>query len=279
MKHLIGIVTAFITVGCTDKPEENAMRTQNHQEHRHGASVSQPRGHASRHDPERGAELVVATEPADPVAGRAVTLRLMIHRADGMMVRDFDVTHGEKVHLVIVRDGLDHFAHIHPTVDGEGNLTVTHTFPAGGTYRLFADYTPAGGEHATATGALPVGGESPPAPAATPDAPGAVRGDGLRAAISAAPLKAGFPARVTFDLRDGEGIATKLEPYLGELGHLMFVGVGTWQYVHVHPAGGDAARGKVEFLAHFAEPGLYKGWGQFKQGGRVRVVPLVLRVD
>jgi hypothetical protein len=66
---------------------------------------------------------------------------------------------------------------------------------------------------------------------------------------------------------------------MGELGHLTFVGAGTGRYVHVHPAGGDAARGTVEFEAHFPEPGLYKGWGQFKRDGRVRVVPHVVRVE
>jgi hypothetical protein len=66
---------------------------------------------------------------------------------------------------------------------------------------------------------------------------------------------------------------------MGELGHLMFVGVGTGRYVHVHPGGGDAARGAVEFEAHFPEPGLYKGWGQFKRDGRVRVVPFVVKVE
>lgn len=65
---------------------------------------------------------------------------------------------------------------------------------------------------------------------------------------------------------------------MGELGHLMFVGSRSGRYVHVHPVGGDAAHGTVEFEAHFPESGLYKGWGQFKREGRVRVVPLVVEV-
>jgi len=69
-----------------------------------------------------------------------------------------------------------------------------------------------------------------------------------------------------------------LEPYMGELGHLMFVSAAG-EYVHVHPAGGDAARDTVEFGAHFPGPGLYKGWGQFKRGGRVLVVPFVVKVE
>jgi hypothetical protein len=201
----------------------------------------------------------------------------MIHAADGMMVKDFEVVHEEKVHLVIVRDGLDHFAHIHPTVDARGNLTVSHTFPVGGKYKLFADYTPSGGGHATATGSISIGGESPTAPPLVADAPGEIAADGVRATISAGPLKVGEPARVAFAVRDDEGPA-KLEPYMGALGHLMFVSAAG-KYVHVHPVAGDADGGTVEFEAHFPEPGLYKGWGQFKKSGQVRVIPFALKVE
>ena len=61
--------------------------------------------------------------------------------------------------------------------------------------------------------------------------------------------------------------------------HLMFVGTGTGRYVHVLPAGWDAGRGTVEFEAHFTEAGVYKSRGQFKQDGRVRVVPFVVEVE
>jgi hypothetical protein len=222
--------------------------------------------------PQAGAELIVATDPANPVAGRPVTLTLMIHAPDGTMVKDFEVVHEEKVHLVIVRDGLDHLAHIHPVADAKGNLTVSHMFPVGGKYRLFADYTPSGGGHATATGSVSIGGESPTAPTLVADAPGEIAADGVRATISAASPKVGEPAHVAFGVRDDEGPA-KLQPYMGALGHLMFVSA-TGKYVHVHPVAGDACGGTVEFVAHFSEPGLYKGWGQFKKSGQVRVIPL-----
>jgi hypothetical protein len=124
MRQLLVLGVLVITLGCNPEHKENDMSDHGHHGHQHG-------GHAHRHGPLTGAELVVATDPADPVAGRPVTLRLMIHAADGAMVKDFEVVHEEKVHLVIVRDGLDHFAHIHPAVDPKGNLTVTHTFPAG----------------------------------------------------------------------------------------------------------------------------------------------------
>jgi hypothetical protein len=278
MKSLIALGIFSLTLGSNPEHKEHDMNnhghTQSHNHHHQHGSHAHRRGGT-----ETEPQLIVATDPVNAVAGRPVTLRLMIHAAGGTMVRDFDVVHDEKVHLVIVRDGLDQFAHIHPEVDAKGNLTVTHTFPAGGSYRLFADYTPAGGGHATAKGVVTVGGESPIAPPPTPNAPGTVEADGLHATVAAAPLRAGSPARVTFALQDDRGGPVKLQPYMGELGHLMFVGVENGRYVHVHPAGGDADRGTVEFEAHFPESDLYKGWGQFNQDGRVRVVPFVVKVE
>jgi hypothetical protein len=271
MRGLITIGIAVTLVGCGTRESERDMDT--HHGHHHGVRAH---GHEESGD---GAHLSVSTDPGEPVAGQPVTVRMMIHGADGTMVRRFDVSHEERVHLAIIREGLDHFAHLHPAVDAHGNLTVTHAFPAGGTYRLFADYTPAGGAHATATASLAVGGPSPVAPALIPDVPGEIATDGVRATVSAEAVEAGAPVRVAFALRSGTGEPVVLEPFMGEAGHLMFVGVDSWRYVHVHPVGADASRGTVEFEAHFAGPGLYKGWGQFRVDGRVRVVPVVLRVE
>jgi hypothetical protein len=157
-------------------------------------------------------------------------------------------------------------------------LTVSHPFPAGGEYKLFADYSPSGGGHATATGSVSIGGESPAAPALVANAPGEVAADGVRATISAAPLKVGERTQVTFAVRNEEGGQAKLEPDMGALGHLMFVSA-SGKYVHVHPVTGDADRGTVEFEADFPESALYKGWGQFKHDGSVRVIPLVVNVE
>jgi hypothetical protein len=203
----------------------------------------------------------------------------MIHTADGAMVHDFDVVHEEKVHLAIISEDLEYFSHLHPALDNTGSLSVAHTFPAGGRYRLIADYAPAGGQPATATGVLSVGGQSRPTTAPVPNAPGQIEADGLHATVSAGQLKAGSLARLTFTLRNDRGEPVTLEPYMGELGHLMLVGVGSWRYVHVHPAGGVAGGGTVEFEARFPEPGIYKGWGQFKHEGNATVIPFVVRVN
>lgn len=65
---------------------------------------------------------------------------------------------------------------------------------------------------------------------------------------------------------------------MGAMGHLVILSADGKEYVHAHPADGKTAPGVVAFQAHFPKAGLYKGWGQFKRGGQVRVVPFVVNL-
>ena len=151
-------VAAFLA-GCGGKHDGHQPG-----EHSHGPGTDPHAGHGGQ----RPATLVVRTEPERVTAGQPTTLKLMIHDAGGGMVKDFDVAHEAKVHLIVVRDGLDTFAHLHPAVDAAGNVTATYTFPTGGTYRLYADHQPTGGRPGTAAADVTVAGDSPPAPPAWP---------------------------------------------------------------------------------------------------------------
>ena len=215
------------------------------------------------------------------VAGKPAILKLMIHDAAGAMVKSFDIVHEEKVHLIIVRDALDQFAHIHPAVDTAGNLTATFTFPTGGSYRLYADHQPTGGKQATATAELRVAGDAPPAPALTPNVPGQVKGDGLDAQVTLKNAKAGGEATVRFELMDAGKPVTDLQPYMGAMGHLVVLSSDGQKYVHAHPSDDKPSKGNnvVAFQAHFMQAGLYKGWGQFRWKEQVRVIPFVVKVD
>ncbi len=80
--------------------------------------------HAGHGGGQKTASLMVKTDPTQAAAGQSTTLKLMIHDAGGAVVKDFEVTHEQKVHLVIVRDGLDTFAHLHPAHDGSMHLVL-----------------------------------------------------------------------------------------------------------------------------------------------------------
>jgi len=239
-------------------------------------------GHGHKHgDPAAGkARLAVEAEPAKPEAGKPTKLTLALLGADGKRLADFDVAHEKKVHLIVIRDGLDRFAHLHPAVAGDGAITTEYAFPTGGLYRLYADYQPKGGRPATARAEVTVAGEVPARPDLKPDAPGKVRGDGLDATVTLRDVKAGGEGVVRFEVVDPDGKpALDLEPYMGAMGHLVVVSADGKEYVHAHPVDEKAAANVVAFGAHFPAAGLYKGWGQFKRRGEVAVVPFVLRVE
>ena len=266
MKTVMLALVPALLIGCTSKPGGDS----------HAGHQKDDKGEHGGHGT---AALFATTEPSPPVAGQPTALKLMIHGAGGEMLKEFPVAHDQKVHLMVIRDGLDQFAHLHPDVDAAGNITVRHTFPAGGTYHLFADYQPVGGSAAVAATEVKVGGESPPAPPLVPNVPGTVTGDGLTARVAVDGATPGAEATVRFELTDAAGKpVTDLEPYMGATGHLVVVSADAKQYVHAHPAGGDGAKNVVSFQAHFVAAGLYKGWGQFKRAGRVHVVPFVVKV-
>jgi hypothetical protein len=261
MKIAILALVPTLLLGCSSKPNGD------------------PHAGHPMNDKVGTATLFATTEPSPPTAGRSAALKLMIHGAGGEMVKDFAVVLDQKIHLIVIRQGLDQFAHLHPEMDEAGNLTVRHTFPVGGTYHLFADFQPVGGSPSVATTELKVGGEAPPAPLLVSNVPGIVAGDGLTARIAVDGASPGAEATVRFEMSDSaDGAVADLEPYMGATGHLVVVSADAKQYVHAHPTSGGGAKNVVSFQAHFPVAGLYKGWGQFKRAGRVHVVPFVVKV-
>jgi hypothetical protein len=267
MKWITPAIVLALAAGCEHRHEQPT------DSHEHATS-----SHGDHHD-HMGPHAMLLVAPSNAGPREPADLKLMIHDSHGAMVKEFEVVHEKKVHLIIVRDGLDFFAHIHPDIDADGNLTTRFTFPVAGTYRLYADYKPAGGQQAVAVGEFTVHGDAPEAPPLTPDAPGKVKGDGLDAEVSIDNAKAGDTATVTFKLMDTSGKpVADLQPYLGAMGHLVILSADGKQYVHAHPSAEKFAAGTVVFQAHFPEPGKYKAWGEFRRGDRVHAVPFVVNV-
>jgi hypothetical protein len=274
MKRITPVILLALAVGCGHNHEH---ATENHE---HPTDAHSVHGDHAGHDMRAPhAMLMVKVAPSNAGPREPADLKLMIHDAKGAMVKVFDVVHEKKVHLIIARDGLDFFAHVHPDIDADGNLTTRFTFPVAGTYRLYADYKPAGGAQTVAVGEFTVQGDAPEAPSLTPDAPGKVKGDGLDAEVLINNAKAGEAATIAFNLTDTSGKpVADLQPYLGAMGHLVILSADGKQYVHAHPTDENSAAGTVIFKAHFPEPGVYKAWGEFQRGDRVHAVPFVVKV-
>lgn len=251
-----------------------------------GCSSPQPRPSPSppaqgTHEHDNGrtehhpSQLILSTNPGGVLPGKAVQLTGVIQDESEKPIKDFEPTHEKLVHLIIVREGLDEFAHIHPSIDAEGKLSVEHTFPKAGVYHLFADYKSKGSSPSTARTTLNVSGDISAAPSLTPDVPGRIQGNGLQADVGVETRDSAQIA--SFKILDSEGNAvTDLQPYLGAMGHLVVISESGADYVHAHPLDSKSDGGVVEFEVHFPGPGIYKAWGQFQRGGKIFTIPAVI---
>jgi hypothetical protein len=222
--------------------EGDAMAAGHGAEAPHGLAVS-----------EDGLTLALDRTRLEP--GRSATLRFRVVGKDGRVVRDFDVEHTKRMHLIVVRRDLSGFQHLHPTQQRDGSWSVPLRLDDPGSYRVFADFAVDGDRH-TLGADLAVDGPAFVRPLPEPARSTTV--DGYRVA-----LDAGDQSELRFSVtRKGKPVT--VEPYLGARGHLVALRDGDLAFLHVHP---DAD--SLSFMAEFPSAGRYRLFLQFQHEGRV----------
>ncbi|MCL4211384.1 MAG: hypothetical protein KJZ68_12065, partial [Phycisphaerales bacterium] len=282
---------------------------------------------ADGHDHGHGAEaapvthtVTVAAEDDKAIeAGKAAPMVFTLKDAKGTPVKDLDTVHEKVLHLLVVSKDLSWFAHEHPARHADGSFTIPITFPAGGEYTLYFDFTPKGSPQQVVPVKVTASGTPMAAVALMVDADKPKTIDGFTVALDTeGTIKAGGKAHMSFTITKGGKPVTTLRPYLGAMGHLVIISQDGTQFVHAHPHEGDehgagghddhgghgaettknehAGHGgvasktapqtggpKVDFEAHFKEPGIYKAWGQFNVGTaekeQVLTVPFTFAVE
>ena len=255
---------------------------------------SQDRGHGA-HDASTGElaakaripSIKMQTEPASPVADRPTLLRFFVtDSAASNPIREFDLVHGRRMHLVVVSEDLAFFDHVHPELR-DGVFQLAFTFPEAGPYRLWAEATPKGGERALVAFRLRVKGgliHQPIAPIPDRETTKAVMDGQYRVTLMPRDVVAAEkPVVLTFSLARPDGSpVTDLRPLMSAGGHCVVISEDAQTFVHVHPTREvDASwRGgpDVAFETTFPAPGLYKVWGQFLRVGKVITAAFVLDV-
>ena len=228
-------------------------------------------------DPVRGLAvsdggLELALEQTELGRGRPAELRFRILGSDGRPVRDFEVEHEKRMHLIVVRRDGQGFQHLHPELGGDGVWSVGLTLPDAGAYRVFADFKH-DGEARTLGADLAVDGEAGYRPLDAP-ATSAGTGDGYRVSLDAGALRTGREAQLRFSVsRAGRPVRT--QQYLGAGGHLVALREGDLAYLHVHPEGHGET---VRFMTEFPSEGRYRLYLQFKHEGRVHTAEFTQEV-
>jgi len=258
--------TWFLAAGCAPAPQPPAQ-TADHSAHEHN--------HA--HPESTEAKVVLENLSGELPAGQSTPVTFHLEQ-DGRRVGKLEPTHEKLMHLILVRDALDQFQHLHPEVSDDGQAKIDLTVPEPGLYHVFVDYQPAGGQPGTARTMVTVTGDARPAAELQTNAPGKVTVDELSADIAIA--ADGKSQTITFRLKDRQtGDPVKdLEPYLGAMGHLVVIQAATKAYIHAHPEHVTGATSEVAFEVYSPAAGQYAGWAQFQRGGAIVTVPFVFEV-
>jgi hypothetical protein len=259
--------------------EENVASTRSGEHTDKTSATESPAAHGAHEnppDPVRGLAVAddglrVVVENPELRRGRDETLRFRIVGDGGATVRDFDVGHEKRMHLIVARRDLTGFQHLHPEQADDGSWSTRVRLGAAGSYRLFADFSHDGAARTLASD-LRVDGAADLRPLPSP-APTAVSDGGYDVRLDSSHARPGEEAdlRVTIT-RDSVPVRT--EPYLGAGGHLVALREGDLAFLHVHPTADDSVR----FAATFPTTGRYRLFLQFKHEGRVQTVAFTQEV-
>ncbi len=230
----------------------------------------------------------VQFEPATPQAGKPTSISFVVtEQKVGEPIKQFDIIHDKLMHLIIVnREDLSHFVHIHPKLDKErGIFYIAHTFAKAGKYKMWIDVKPKEGIQILTAFAFNVEGQPIHFPAIIVPEQTNVKnvvaeGHNYQITLNCQPEQqpvAGRNVKMTFEIRDANGKPiSNLEPLMAAGGHCVIIDADSREFLHVHPAeeiAEDVAswRGgpSISFIANFPKPGLYRAWGQFQHEGRL----------
>ncbi len=210
-----------------------------------------------------------------------ITFSFILYGLDGDTLDkdDLAIVHEKRVHLLLVRDDLTGFQHLHPEYTHD-RWTVTTVVRERGDYHLYVDIDPTRENPAVLRVPIRIGGATPTKIFPKPH-DFSVTDDDYRAVLSMKNVpRVSEDTRLVYLLtKNGAAFAT-VDPYLGAYGHVILLGHNDPDdFFHVHAiAEKKPDNGRVEFIANFPKTGRYTLYAQFQLDGKVRTFPITLDV-
>ncbi|MEO6051660.1 MAG: cupredoxin domain-containing protein [Pyrinomonadaceae bacterium] len=179
------------------------------------------------------------SDPGQIQAGQPAALIFTVKDQQGSTVKDLQIVHEQPMHVLIVSRDLAEFYHVHPEQQAEdGSYRVQHTFPNGGDYTIYTDFTPKAAVQVVEQINVKVAGSERPKVSLVADKKFENTVGGLRVVMKpSAEIKAGQELTLNFhafDAASGQP-ATDLQNYLGELAHFVIISQDLKEFVHAHP--------------------------------------------
>lgn len=191
---------------------------------------------------------------------------------------DLNITHEQKLHLLVYDPSLQEFHHVHPIFKNDRWVTELD-IPVNGKYWVWAqgEITSDGEEFSASTRITIQGGQNawPTPPKLTDIRQG---NSGLsQVTIDNKKLTAKKMVMLNLKFARTDGTAPKLKPYLGAFAHVVAVPDDADSLLHVHPMNtADPNMGMLHVT--FPRAGFYRLWVQFIDDEILKVVPLSVQV-
>jgi hypothetical protein len=182
----------------------------------------------------------------------------------------------KQLHLYVVRNDLQDFRHLHPTMADDGTWTTRANLAGPGSYRVITEFAPSsdpkGRQVVLGRSEIVPGTWSPQqiAAATTGD-------DGILQVTAPKTVRSGMNQRMTLTIADVEGRAPQLGSYLGTYSHLTGFNLETGAFTHAHPYGAPETADdgtRLTFHTEIKQPGQYVFFVQVRVDGFVHTVPV-----
>jgi hypothetical protein len=214
-------------------------------------------------------QLTLMIEPAVLKPNEQAKFQITLAHSNGSLVR-LERKHERLMHVMLIRNDLQYFAHIHAQNDATGasggTFTLFHSFPAPGKYRAMVEFMEGGKELSKPLDIVVLGNYTPVSLGSDFSRVGVF--DGYTVTLNGPDtLTPGVMAMFTADVRqNGVFVNDKLENYLGEKMHLAVWQEGLKHFAHVHSV---MMGGQMMFHVSFPTAGRYKLYPQFMHDGKV----------
>ena len=223
----------------------------------HGGNESESGGH-QQGTTQGSADLIVRDQSTDTEITFSV-------REDNEIFADYGVSHTKEMHLIVVRDDLQYFHHLHPQRDADGVWRVPFTEPAGGIYWRYADFVDTDEKTYTIRFDKQYPGDlGTYGIAKNTETMKTV--DGYRFALETE--KNGSDVSFTYKITDEAGLPIQVEEYLGARGHSVLISP-SGDFIHAHAS--DEGENPVFITSDLTE-NFYRAFTQFQIKGKVITV-------
>jgi hypothetical protein len=218
--------------------------------------------------------LEISHSPELLLPGKNATLTLRaLNPLTNAAATQFEIVHEKLVHLFVVSENLEFFAHIHPVLRSDGSFTQEFCPPSGGMYRLLADFYPSGSVPQLAVGTIFVTGETSKPHLAPALAPSSSANTTASLRLEPEQAIAGLETKLFFTFSPSTG----MQLYLGAWAHMLAASEDLVDLLHLHPFLADG-RANMQFNIIFPRPGLYRIWTQIQRENTVNTVVFTIPV-